>query len=118
MANIAVILYSGPSTWAMVHKCTGKSEGTVNQETDCKIKIASHFTMDHAATKDAINALTWPKGSTLTSLALLAAKAELDIARPDTPHNIVVFTDGRPMSRLKTGETSAIVRKKARLLRS
>merc|ERR1719231_1081320 len=76
-ANVAVILYSGPPTWSGVRKCTGKSTNSVDLATDCRIKVVSHFTRDLKKVKQKITALEWPKGSTLTSLALLTAKSEL-----------------------------------------
>merc|ERR1719440_1260069 len=55
-------------------------------------------------------------GSTLTSVALLAAKSELSFGRKDSHANIIVFTDGRPLSYRKTLLASKEVRKAARLI--
>jgi hypothetical protein len=114
--QMAVILYSGPRTWGGVRKCFAKNKKKVDQEAVCKIKTVSHFTKDLKKIKEKLLGLTWPKGSTLTSLALLKAKAELSLGRKTAKSNIIVFTDGRPLSFRKTEEASKIVRKAARLV--
>jgi hypothetical protein len=115
-SNMAVILYSGPRTWGGVRKCFAKNKKKVDQEKVCGIKMITHFTEDLKKVKNLINGLTWPKGSTLTSLALLTAKAELALGRKQSHSNIVLFTDGRPLSYGKTRVASKIVRKSARLV--
>jgi len=114
--SMAVILYSGPFTWGGVHKCYARNTKKVDREKICAIKTVSHFTKDLAKVKKLITGLKWPRGSTLTSLALLTAKAELSLGRKNAQSNVIVFTDGRPMSYRKTGIASRIVRKSARLL--
>jgi len=115
-ANIAMILYSGPRTWAGVDICTGKSTKKVDQEKTCGIRMVSHFTQDLKKLKQKILGLEWPKGSTLTSLALMTAKAELSLGRKDSQSIVVIFTDGRPLSFRKTGLAAKAVRKSARLV--
>jgi hypothetical protein len=115
-SNMAVILYSGPRTWGGVFKCFAKNKKKVDQEKVCGIKMVTHFTDDLKKVKTLINGLDWPKGSTLTSLALLTAKAELALGRKSAQSNIVLFTDGRPLSYRKTTVASKIVRKMARLV--
>jgi len=115
-AHMAVILYSGPKYWSGVYKCMGKQKGEVNLETDCKIKTVTHLTADMAAVKTAITGLEYPKGSTLTSLALTSAKAELNLGRKDAKSIVVVITDGRPMSYRKTYWAARDLRKVARLV--
>lgn len=114
-ANMGVILFSGPRTWSGVKKCTGKNSKTVSPEY-CGIKIVTHFTKDMKKVKQSIKALAWPKGSTLTSLALLTAKTEMGLGRQTSPSSVVVFTDGRPLSYRKTGLAAEAVRKSSRLL--
>merc|ERR1719327_2497155 len=116
-AKMSVILYSGPRTWGGVWRCTGRNKKKVDMEKTCKIKMITHFTDDMKKVKDLITGLTWPKGSTLTSLALLTAKAELALGRKNAHSNIIVFTDGRPLSFMKTELASKMVRKSARLVR-
>ena len=115
-ANLAVILYSGPRTWSGVFKCFGKNRDKVDMETVCKIKNVIHFEHDMAKVKAAIEKLTWPKGSTLTSLALLSAYTELSLGRKDAKSIVVTITDGRPLSYRATGMASRYLRKKARLV--
>jgi len=115
-ANLAVILYSGPSTWSGVYKCFGKNRDNVNMETECKIRTVTHFEQDMAKVKAEIGKLTWPKGSTLTSLALLTAYSELQLGRKDAKSIVVTITDGRPLSYRKTGMASRYLRRKARLV--
>jgi hypothetical protein len=114
--NMAVILFSGPPTWSGVNKCIGKTQAKVDMAEDCKIKTVTHFTTDMNAVKIKINDLTWPQGSTLTSLALMTAKYELPYGRQDSKSVIVVFTDGRPLSYRKTWQASRVVRKTSRLV--
>jgi hypothetical protein len=115
-ANVAVLLFSGPSTYSGVDKCTGKAPGTVNMETDCKIQWVSHFTRKMSVLKTKILDLFWPKGSTLTSLALMSAATELSTGRKEVESVVIVITDGRPYSYRKTYFASRQVRKKARLV--
>jgi len=113
--DIAVVLYSGPRTWGGVGKCF-RSSPKVDQELVCKIKSVTHFTSDMAAVQAQIAKLTWPRGSTLTSLALMHAKEELSLGRKNAKSIVVVFTDGRPLSYRNTGLASKDVRKAARLV--
>jgi len=66
--------------------------------------------------KNLITGLEWPRGSTLTSLALLTAKAELSLGRKNAHSNVIIFTDGRPLSYRKTEMAAEAVRKSARLV--
>jgi len=115
-SKISVILYSGPRTWGGVSKCFARNTKKVDRERVCAIKMITHFTDDMKKVKGLIAGLQWPKGSTLTSLALLTAKAEFALGRKNAQSNVVVFTDGRPLSYRKTGMASASVRKVARLV--
>lgn len=115
-ANIAVVLYSGPRTWGGVRKCFSKSKAKVDMALTCKIKSVTHFTNDTQSVKQKIAGLTWPRGSTLTSLALLTAHAELALGRKDAKSIVVAITDGRPLSYRATGLAARFVRKSARLI--
>merc|ERR1719324_253442 len=115
-AEMSVILYSGPRTWAGVRLCFGRNKKKVDQKKTCKINMVTHFTDDMKKVKQLITGLTWPKGSTLTSLALLAAKSELALGRKDARSVVVTITDGRPLSYRATSIASWIVRKSARLI--
>jgi len=114
-AQIAVLLYSGPSTWPMVDKCY--KDPTVNKEVACRIKWVQHFSEKNkgmALTK--VKFLGWPKGATMTSLALMAALGETQISRKDAQSVVVVITDGKPLSKRATKRASKAVRKVARLM--
>merc|ERR1719199_1546642 len=115
-SNMAVVLYSGPRTWGGVYKCFARNTKKVDREKICGIKMITHFTSDLGKVKRLIDGLTWPRGSTLTSLALLTAKAELALGRKTAQSNVIVFTDGRPLSFRKTGLAARSVRKAARLV--
>merc|ERR1711937_451813 len=82
----------------------------------CGIKTVTHFTNDLNKVDQLVTGLTWPMGSTLTSLALMTAKAEMALGRADVHSLVVVITDGRPLSYRKTELASKDIRKKARLL--
>jgi hypothetical protein len=114
-ANVAAILFSGPRTWSGVKQCTGKS-GTAVPLEKCGIETVAHFTSDLEKVEKAIDGLKWPMGSTLTSLALMTAKAELALGRGDSHAIVVVFTDGRPLSFRKTELAAKAIRKAARLM--
>jgi len=115
-AEMSVILYSGPRTWGGVFKCFARNTKKVDREKICAIKTVTHFTADLKKIDSLITGLTWPRGSTLTSLALLNAKAEMALGRKNAQANVIVFTDGRPLSFRKTGVASKMVRKVARLI--
>jgi hypothetical protein len=114
-AQMAVILFSGPRTWSGVYKCTGKNTASVSLE-DCGIKTVTHYTDDLDKVDQLVTALEWPQGSTLTSLALMTAKAEMALGRADEHTIVVVLTDGRPLSIRKTTLAARTIRKAARLL--
>jgi len=114
--QMGLILYSGPRTWGGVGKCFANNGKKVDMEKVCKIKTVTHFTKDMKKIKEKINELNWPQGSTLTSLALQTAKAELALGRKEAKSIVVVITDGRPLSYRATWYASRNVRKSARLV--
>jgi len=116
MARMSVILFSGPNTWAGIKKCWGGDGATVDVEKECNVKLVEHFTEKMADVKSKIADLAWPKGTTLTSLALSVAKTELDLGRKDAQSVVVIITDGRPMSYRRTWFAARDLRRKARLV--
>merc|ERR1711957_1021899 len=106
----------GPRTWGGVRACLSKSGATVDMAAVCKISSVSHFTNETQSVKQKVAGLTWPRGSTLTSLALLTAHAELALGRKDAKSIVVVITDGRPLSYRATELASTFIRKSARLI--
>merc|ERR1719247_355360 len=115
-SQMGVILYSGPRIWGGVGKCFAKNGGKVDMEKTCKIKTVTHFTKDMKKVKELIGGLSWPQGSTLTSLALQTPRAELALGRKEAKSIVVVITDGRPLSYRNTGLASRNLRKMARLV--
>merc|ERR1719171_1419294 len=81
----------------------------------CGIKIVSYLTKDIDKVAKKVSELEWPKGSTLTSLALATAKDVLMQGRKNAKHLVVGFTDGRPYSYRKTYFAAMDLRKTARL---
>jgi len=114
-AQMSVILFSGPRKMKEVKACIGKSKEPVDQE-KCGITMVTHFNKDMKRVNQLILGLEWPRGSTLTSLALSTAKAELALGRKNARAVVVVFTDGRPFSYRKTAIASRDLRKQARLM--
>jgi len=118
-ANMAVILYSGPRTWGGVRRCyntPASKRAKDHVEAVCKIKTVTHFTDDLKKVKKQIAGLEYPKGSTLTGLALFTAIGEFAVGRKDAKTVVVTITDGRPLSFLYTTYASRAVRKQARLI--
>lgn len=119
-SRVAVLTFSGPSTWSGVSKCMGevsqKESGPVDMAKDCQISWASKFTGDMEKLTATLDGLSWPKGGSLTSLALSAAENELQLARKDARPIVVVVTDGRPLSFRRTGLAADRIKESARLV--
>jgi len=114
--EFSVIKYCGPRTWSGVSKCAGKSSKKVDMEKTCHIKNALHFTEAMSLVKSTLLGLSFAPGTKLVALALLAAQAELTLARKTAHSVVVVFMDGAPLSFRKTGLAANVLRKKARLV--
>jgi len=115
-AQMSVIVYSGPRTWGTYRKCFARKTSKEDRKKACNINTVTHFTNDLAGVQKKIAALKWPKGGTLTSKALKTAESELMLGRAGLKPNVVVLTDGKPMSKRSTRLASQSIRKKARLL--
>jgi len=137
-ANVAVILYSGPGRMTQVRGCWRGRKATrvlrwrtyrrgrrrirrkrwtwtyskerPSLSNDCKIKTVQHLSSNMATVKSTLKSLKWPKGSTMTSMALGAAKTELANGRSDAKKIVVAITDGRPMSSRRTGRAARSLR--------
>lgn len=115
-AQVAVLLFSGPTTWDGFKKCTTSAEG-VNMETDCKISWVNHLSADTHAVAGRMDGLTWPQGATLTSAALANAGTELLSGRADAAQVIITITDGKPMNTKQTTQvTDSLKHKGIRLM--
>merc|ERR1712194_916673 len=71
---------------------------------------------DTKVVKKAAAALRWPGRSTLTSYSIANSWFELINGREDAKSVVVVITDGKPLSVLKTGVASEEIKKLARLV--
>jgi len=115
-AQMSVILYSGPRTWSEWRKCFGRKTSEADRKKACRIDTVSHFSDDIDGLESKVAGLKWPKGGTLTSLALKTAQSELALGRKGTRANVIVVTDGKPMSPRYTRIAARGVRKTARLV--
>lgn len=119
MVQVGGILFSGPQTKVAYDKCTGAPDSTgaaVDLEADCGIKLISHFTTDTTDLEAKVRALTWPRRTTLTSVALTLAKSEMALGRADAQSVVVVITDGKPLNFHKTRQAANKLRKKSRVM--
>lgn len=115
-SKVAALLFHGPRYWSQYYMCVGDSTGTPDLWEDCGIKWVSHFTDDTDSLAGKIEALQWPAGTTLTSVALQTAVAEFSLGRRDAESLIIVITDGYPLSALKTGTAAKKAREVARVM--
>jgi len=115
--NMALLLFSGPLTANTLDACTSSRAGVMpDVEKDCGIKWLSRFTKDIAKVEESARKATWPAGTTLTSMALAEARAELSNGRPGANSVVVVITDGKPMSDIKTSQAAKALSKDSRLV--
>merc|ERR550539_2082525 len=116
---LSVILFSGPKTWSQFRECVGT--GTINmtsvsQKDICGLNMVQHFTDDMPTALNAVEPLTHPNGTTLTSAALRMAQAELALSRPDSTAVVLVVSDGLPLSPRMTEAAATDIKKIARLM--
>jgi hypothetical protein len=110
-----VLVYSGPDYYPEVQKCWDSNK--MHQEFACKMKWVQHLGEgDMKSAKTRVKALSWPKGGTLTSLALQNALADTQNGRPDARTVVMVITDGKPMSSVRTFRAASALRRVARLV--
>jgi hypothetical protein len=116
--RLAVLLFSGPKYWSGVAKCVGSNTAKVDMSKDCGITWVQHFdeSVKAAAIAAKIEGLSWPKGGTLSSVALRTASTELGLGRDDAKSIVIMVTDGRPLFFGKTKKAARDLRKKARLM--
>jgi len=116
--QISAILYSGPMSWRGVQKCfhgyKGKDPDYLKNA--CRVNVVTSMNSNVADVRRAVGALTYPKGSTLTSVALLTAHNELSMGREDAHSIVVTFTDGKPLMSRNVDFAANRLRQKARLL--
>lgn len=115
-SQVAVIVYSGPRDWNEWRTCFNPKSSPAKRKATCRVNTVTHLTSDLAKLEATIDKLEWPKGGTLSSLALKTAQDELVLGRKNVPANVVMLTDGKPMSPRWTKLAARSLRKKARLL--
>jgi len=115
-AQVAVQVFSGPDEEDDFIACTRNASGGVDIENQCKIKWISHLTNNMGSLYGGIMGMQWPKGSTLTSVALGLAEAEQKNSRETAQSVVVVLTDGQPMSPHMTEQASKQLGKVAKII--
>jgi len=119
LAQVAVLMYSGPKDMTAYKKCTGeKAVGVpaVDLAKDCGMIWVSHLTPGSDALATGIGSLIWQKGSTMTSQALASAEAEMVYGRADAEQVVIAIADRLPMMPRRTGEAAASIRKRGKLI--
>lgn len=115
--NLGVLLFSGPKNWKIKRECVGEgNSGNKPTLAECGIQWVTHLNTDMVLTKAKTEEMIWPKRATLTSLALMEAKQELTLGRPEAPSVVIVITDGKPMNLVKTNTAATAVKESARLV--
>jgi hypothetical protein len=113
---VAVQLFSGPTSSEALRRCTGASPNPPDMEKDCSIKWVKHFTNDTVAVAEEVEKLKFPSKTTLTSVALAEAEAELLYGREEANSVVIVVTDGKPLSQTRTRQAATQLMQKARVV--
>jgi len=114
--KVAVQLFSGPISSQARRRCSGASTTPPDMEKDCNIFWVQHFTNDTMGAADELEKLKFPRKTTLTSVALAEAEAELIYGREDAASVVVVITDGKPLSQKRTRQAASQLMGKARVV--
>jgi len=116
---LSVMLFSGPRTWETMDKCR---DGKITDLNTCGMKWVTgdssspKWTIDKWDAIQRVEALRWPKGGTLTGMALAEAENELAESRNDAASTVLVITDGIPSYYSKAVEAARSLRDTARLM--
>jgi len=113
--QVSVVTYSGPDNMPDYEACT-QNASAVDLEAQCRIKLVSHYTKDTKTLSRKMKFMRWPRGSTLTSIALGVAEGELKYGRPEAASKVVILTDGHPMSQHNTKLAADRLMEKAELI--
>jgi len=122
LASIAVIIFGGPDKWTDYETCRDGTSTTVPEL--CRIKTLTTsgpggpvFESDLTKVKEVLRGAPFLKGATLTSLALNEAAETLDSkVSYDSQRIVIVFTDGKPLSKSATALSADNVKKGHRLV--
>jgi len=114
VAKIGVLQYSGPADFSGYKDCMLGHK----KPSECGCNWLTELSEDPEAVAKTIEKAAFTKGSTLTSMALSMAKAELlRNGRPEASEKLaILITDGKPLSRTKTLLKSKELRTVARLM--
>jgi hypothetical protein len=118
LVQLGVLLFSGPNNDYDYQACTSTSASSKKLDIDkqCGMQWISRLTEDVPTATEAVKKMEFPAKTTMTSMALAEARNELMEGRPEAQSLVVVITDGRPMSPLKTAQMSEELKKQARLV--
>jgi len=115
---LSVLLFSGPQDWDEAERCR-RGQATLEQCGITWVTRDSHepkWTVDGTDVKERINALTWPKGGTMTGMALMDARNVISNGRADAPSTVVVITDGKPTFPYVAEQAARSIRRTSRLM--
>jgi len=115
--QLSVILFSGPNTWGGVRKCMGSKISMEDLSRICRIRrVTEYYESNLEAVQGKIDSMNFPKGSTMTSVALQVAMSDISgVGRKDAESIGIVVTDGRPMSYRRMRQAAKKFKKKGRL---
>jgi len=111
LAQLAVVLYSGPKTYEDVQKCAKTGDPAT-----CNLHVISSLTADPAPITAAVKQMTWPKASSFTAGALNMAGTLLKEGRKDAQSIVMVFNHEMPNFKCQAEEAAAQLRKTARVM--
>jgi hypothetical protein len=114
--RVACEVFSGPLDFEDYNLGTGFGEmGPDDMSKKCRIEWVTRFTNDTAYVAETLKQMEFPKGGTLTQVALGEAAEELIHSRPDVETIVLLVTDGRPISPENTKYVAESIHPKARL---
>mmetsp|Transcript_145458 Transcript_145458/g.466159 ORF Transcript_145458/g.466159 Transcript_145458/m.466159 type:complete len:877 (+) Transcript_145458:72-2702(+) len=117
MVKAALQVFSGPTTWDQYRSCIGAvGSAPPDMEKDCRIAWIKHLTNNTIEIAKMVSDLKFPEATTLTSVALATAEAELINGREDASSVVLVITDGKPMSHERTVAAATALKEKARII--
>lgn len=116
--KVSLEVFSGPKTWDDYEKCTDELPAgeTLDLKEQCGIQWVSHYTTDMNTLAEEVLQLPFPAATTLTSVAIGQAEAELINGREDANAVVVVITDGKPMNQVSTKDAARQLQEKARMV--
>jgi len=116
--KVSLEVFSGPKTWDDYEKCTNELPAgeTLDLKEQCGIEWVSHYTTDMNTLASEVSQLEFPAATTLTSVAIGQAEAELINGREDANAVVVVITDGKPMNSVSTKDAAKQLQEKARMV--